>query len=147
MVSISDASPTFVYSVGLNFSFNHPEMIIFGLARQGSNILRVMMHEIKAGKSFAEPAVYDGVVVNGLIATRRVHPSQHEFYLGYAMGYCRERGRIGQLEAIQVFWPDKAGKFPFERECDELVWAAQPRLDQQVCPDVLRERRREQGTP
>jgi hypothetical protein len=65
---------------------------------------------------------------------RRMHACevdrwQHTEYLGYAMGYCRERGRIGELESLQVFWPDKAGHFPFEASCVEPIRALQPRLD------------------
>jgi hypothetical protein len=61
------------------------------------------------------------------------------------MGYCTNNGRIGELEAMQVFWPDEQGRFPFDRGCDEAVWSAQPRLDQPVLPDEARERRRSMG--
>jgi hypothetical protein len=141
-ISVSDASPSFAYSVGLMFSLKHPELIVFGVADEGHNVLRAMVEDIRGGRSFAEPRAYDGVLAQGRIATRPVHPSQHESYLGYAMGYCRERGRIGALEAVQVFWPDRTGRFLFERECDDAVWAAQPRLDHPVWPDEVRERRR-----
>ncbi len=43
----------------------------------------------------------------GEIGIRVVDETQHEFYLGYAMGYCRERGQIGKLRAVQVFWADR----------------------------------------
>ena len=145
-VSIADVSPSFVYSVGLMFSLGHPELIVFGLADEGYDVLRAMVEDIRGGRSFAEPGASEGVLAQGSIAVRPVHPSQHESYLGYAMGYCRERGRIGELEAVQVFWPDRAGRFPFERQCDEAVRAAQPRLDQQVWPDVLRKRGHGRGS-
>jgi len=138
-ISICDTRPSFVYSVGLMFSLAHPELIVFGLGDEGYNILRAMVEDIRGGRSFATPGAYDRVLSRGKIATKSVHPSQHERYLGYAMGYCRERGQIGELQAIQVFWPDRAGKFPFEHGCDEPVWAAQPRLDHPVWPDELRE--------
>jgi Sulfatase len=56
------------------------------------------------------------------IGLRRVHPTQHSLYLGFAMGYSRYTGRIGELEAIQVFWPDSGGRFPFEVGCDIGVY-------------------------
>jgi len=140
-VSVFDHSPPFVYTVGLMFTHEHPELIIFGLREEGYNVLRAMVEEIGKRKSFAEPRAYEGVLKEGFVATRTVHESQHELYLGYAMGYCRERGRMGQLRAVQVFWPDKAGRFPFERECEEGVWWAQRRIDQAIGPRELRERR------
>jgi hypothetical protein len=62
------------------------------------------------------------------VGFRRVHPTQHEFYLGFAMGYCRSIGRSGELEAMQAFWPDSHGNFPFEVGCDLAVYQLQPRL-------------------
>ncbi len=141
-ISIYDASPPFVYTVGLMFSLAHPELIVFGLGDEGYSVLRVMVEELRGGRSFAAQGAFQGVLEHGSIATRPVHQSQHETYLGSAMGYCRERGRMAELEAVQVFWPDSSGRFPFERECDEAVWAAQPRLDLPVWPDGLRESRR-----
>lgn len=129
-ILVYDVSPSFVYSVGLMFSFEHPELIIFGLDDEGRKVLRAIVEDIRSGRSFADPSAYEGVLAEGLIATRPVHPSQHERYLGYAMGYCREQGRIGELEAVQVFWPDQAGRFPFDPGCDDAVYRAQPRLDQ-----------------
>jgi hypothetical protein len=133
-ISVSDVSPPFIYTVGLMFSLAHPELIIFGLGDAGYDILSAMVEDIRAGRSFASAGKYNGVLASGEVATRPVHPSHHETYLGYAMGYCRERGRIGELQAVQVFWPDRAGRFPFERGCEESVWNAQPRLDQPATP-------------
>jgi hypothetical protein len=79
------------------------------------------------------------------VGIRLVHSTQHEFYLGFAMGYCSSQGRTGGLQAVQVFWPDKHGRLPFRPGCDERVWAAQPRLDQALGPIELRERRSGRG--
>jgi hypothetical protein len=63
------------------------------------------------------------------VGFRRVHPTQHELYLGFAMGYYRYIERTDELEAIQAFWPDGDGKFPFDVGCDSAVYQLQPRLD------------------
>lgn len=140
ILTISDYNPPFAYTVGLMFTYQHPELIIFGLRESGPNILRAAIKMIQEGKRLDARAEHDlsGVI---RIATRSVHPTQHEFYLGFAMGYCSEQGRSGGLQAVQVFWPDKQGRFPFMRGCDEQVWAAQPRLDQPLGPIELEERR------
>jgi hypothetical protein len=54
------------------------------------------------------------------------------------MGFMTNIGRIGELEAVQAFWPDGAGKFPFDVGCDLAVYALQPRLDIGLSPREVR---------
>ncbi len=143
--SISDHEPPFLYTVGLMQTCNHPEFIMFGLEADNMHALfSQLVRDIRAGRSYAEPGVYT-VNLGGdehRVGFRRVDPTQHELYLGFAMGYCRHIGRLGELEAMQVFWPDAAGKFPFEVGCDLEVYQLQPRLDIGLTPRELRKWRR-----
>ena len=43
----------------------------------------------------------------------------------------------------KAFWPDAAGKFPFEVGCDLEVYQLQPRLDIALTPEELRRWRRQ----
>lgn len=144
ILTISDHVPPFAYTVGLMFTYQHPELITLGLHQAGTDILQGLVHLIGQGKRFDAPGEYD-IVETVKIATRPVHLTQHEFYLGYAMGYCREQGQPGGLQAVQVFWPDKQGRFPFRPGCEEGVWQRQPRLDQPLGPIELEERRSGRG--
>jgi hypothetical protein len=54
------------------------------------------------------------------------------------MGFCRTVGRLGGLQAVQVFWPDAAGKFPFDVGCDPGIFRLQPRLDLPLSPSEIR---------
>jgi hypothetical protein len=146
-IAITDAWPEFVYTCGLLTQFQHPELIIFGMeARELYSILALMFEDIRnKGQSFARPDSYDGVLEGYPIAIRTVHPTQHELYLGYALGHCRHAGHIGGLKARQVFWPDKQGRFPFDVGCDPDVYRSQPRLDLEVPPSDLRAFRRRYG--
>jgi hypothetical protein len=129
-IGVFDDEPPFVYTCGLMTTFQHPEAIIFGLGSEtGHSVLSSMVHEMRRGQSFAAPGNYEGVLVDLPIAVRPVHRSQHELYLGFAMGHCRYTGNPGGLLAVQVFWPDKAGKFPFDAGCDQVARTLQPRLD------------------
>lgn len=99
-----------------------------------------MIQDIRAGRAFAQPGVYTVTLAEDhRVGIRRVHLSQHPLYLGFAMGYCTYLGRIGELEAVQVFWPDSGGKFPFEVGCDQEVYQCQPRLDIPLTPSEIRE--------
>jgi hypothetical protein len=143
--SVYDHEPPFLYSIGLMQSYDHPEFIIFGLETKDAHaILSVTIGAICAGASFRESGVHSGILEgDACVGIRRVHPTQHLLYLGYAMGYCRHLGRIGELEAVQVFWPDKNGKFPFDVGCDLDVYQRQPRLDLPLPPSEVREFRRQ----
>jgi hypothetical protein len=143
--SIYDHDPPFLFTIGLMQSWNHPELITFGLESQIAHpILSAMVRDIRAGTFFREPGTFLGVLADHYrIGIRRVHPTQHQLYLGYAMGYCRYLGRIGELEAVQVFWPDKAGKFSFEVGCDLEVFRCQPRLDLPLTPSEIAEFQRQ----
>jgi hypothetical protein len=144
--SSSDHQPPFLYTIGLMKTLNHPEFITFGLDADNAHALfSQLVWDIRANQSFAEPGVYT-VRIDGdehRVGFRRVHPTQHELYLGFAMGYCRHIGRIGELEAMQVFWPDSDGKFPFEVGCDPAVSQLQPRLDIGLTPREVRQFQRQ----
>ncbi|MDB5310878.1 MAG: hypothetical protein JWO38_5080, partial [Gemmataceae bacterium] len=56
---------------------------------------------------------------------------------------CRYIGRIGALEAVQAFWPDDNGKFPFEVDCELAVYQLQPRLDIGLTPREVRKWQRQ----
>jgi hypothetical protein len=61
------------------------------------------------------------------------------------MGYCRHIGRRGELQAVQIFWPDEAGRFPFEVGCDLDVYQCQPRLDFPLTPREIKDFERQWG--
>jgi hypothetical protein len=131
-ISVMDRPPGFVYTCGLLTTFDHPELIVFGLKERAMyDILAAMVEDLrKQFRSFSKPGIYDGVLDGGFtVATRPVLEEHHEAYLGYAMGHCRVMGKTGSMRAIQVFWPDSQRRFPFDVACDLRVVQLQPRLD------------------
>lgn len=139
--SIFDHEPPFLYTIGLMQTLDHPEMIVFGLDPENAHALfSSLVEQIRVGQSFASPQVHTLSIGRGehQVGIRRVHPTQH-LYLGFAMGYCRFIGRPGELEAVEVFWPDAKGKFPFDVGCELSVYQAQPRLDIGLTPREVRE--------
>lgn len=140
--NVSDHEPPFLYTIGLMHTLRHPEFIVFGLEPDNAYaIFSGLIHDIRAGQSYAEPNVRT-VNLGGdehRVGFRRVHPTQHPLYLGFAMGFLTNLGRIGELEAMQVFWPDSRGMFPFEAGCDLAVYQLQPRLDIGLTPQEVRE--------
>jgi hypothetical protein len=146
LANVSDHQPPFQYTIGLMETCRHPECILFGLEGGHAHALfSALIRDIRMGKSYAEPGVY-AVNIDGedwQVAFRRVHPTQHPLYLGFAMGFLTNIGRIGELEAMQAFWPDRAGKFPFDPGCALKVNQSQPRLDVALTPREVRDFQRE----
>jgi hypothetical protein len=144
--NVYDGDPPFLYTIGLMQTLGHPEFIMFGLEADNAHALFAhLVRDIRAGRSYDEADVRT-VSIGGnehWVGFRRVHPTQHELYLGFAMGYCRHIGRSGELEAMQVFWPDSTGKFPFDVDCDLDVYQLQPRLDIGLTPREVRQWRRQ----
>jgi hypothetical protein len=139
--SVNDGDPPFLYSIGLMQSYDHPELIVFGLEPDDAHALfSGLIRDIRAGKSFAKPGEYTiALGTDFQVGIRCVDPTQHPLYLGFAMGYLTNRGQIGELEAVQAFWPDSTGKFPFDAGCELGVFRCQPRLDLALTPSETRE--------
>jgi hypothetical protein len=141
LANVSDHKPPFQYTIGLMETLQHPEFILFGLeGGQGHALFSVLIGDIQAGKSFRVRGAY-AVNIGGKdfqVGFRRVHPTQHPPYLGFAMGFLTNIGHVGELQAMQAFWSDRAGKFPFDAGCELGVCEAQPRLDLGLTPREVR---------
>ena len=141
-ITIHDAEKPFAYTAGLMHTYQHPELIIFGRLKDDSGILDSLVTEIRNGRRIDEPRSYD--LLEGFpIATRPVHKTQHELYLGLAMGFLTNIGRMGELEAVQVFVPDIRGIYPFQPNCSLTVYESQPRLDIGLTKSELADWRRQ----
>lgn len=140
--NVFDHEPPFLYSIGLMQTYDHSELIVFGLDSQSAHaLLSSLVRDIRGGQSFACPGATEVRVGEEdlRVGFRVVHPTQHPLYLGFAMGYCRYIGRMGELQATQVFWPDRDDKLPFEAGCDLEVYRLQPRLDIPLTPREIRD--------
>jgi hypothetical protein len=140
--TIHDAEKPFAYTAGLMHTFQHPELILFGRLKDDSGILDSLVTEIRNGRRIDEPRSYD--LLEGFpISTRPVHKTQHELYLGFAMGFLTNIGRMGELEAVQIFVPDIRGIYPFQPNCSLTVYESQPRLDIGITKSELADWRRQ----
>lgn len=126
---------SFVYTIGLSKTFGHPEMYVVGLQVDDAiNLLRNAIEKISEGESFKTPTFFtdeDGDVVP-------VRPLLQEDV--------DENSGIGQqvlgtsFPAVQAYYPDKDGLFPWEAGCDPEYQAQLSVLravgDPPVLPDI-----------
>ena len=147
-LSIADGSPPFLYTIGLSKTFDHPELVVFGLQpREAYDLTGVLIGCIADGERLSESSRFEKTIDDDhlLIGFRNVHPTQQPLYLGYAMSFCRRIGRIDELKAMQIFWSDASGIFPFEAGCDIEVEQLQPRLDIPLSQEEIEAFEREYG--
>lgn len=113
-------NPPFTYTVGLTESYDHPELIIYGIgAETAHGILSVAVHHIEkeyeggVGKTYEAGQRYDEIL-DGYEVLFVDHPA--DFPLTAAASYYKAMGK--EWEALQLVWPDVEGKFPGEESMD-----------------------------
>lgn len=126
LVEDEDNLPGFAYTIGFQKSYNHPEIICFGLRVETLGaVLNIVKTEIKRGKVFKAgdmyPDILEGYNVTFLAIDKRNYPD----YLGYA-GWFYEGWNF---DAIQMIWPDKEGFFPWDVDFNSNFRHRQPLLD------------------
>jgi Domain of unknown function (DUF4262) len=135
----TEDSPPFLYTIGLCHTLSHPELIVFGWkADLAHSVVSAMVGDIRKGQVYSEGQRYAGVLEGHDVAVRPVHTTQHLLHFGYAVAYYRRLSGAELLSAVQVFWPDGTGQFPFERACDPRTAQRQPRMELAVLPSELR---------
>src|SRR4051794_13087001 len=103
-VGTRNAAATFVYTVGLQKSFAHPDLIMFGIAPARANgVLDVIAQRVKAG----EP-MHQGVMILGAapvpLMPRDADPERVELLVPPQLA----RGRY---DYVQIVWPDAKERF------------------------------------
>jgi hypothetical protein len=128
-IDSDNQGPSFVYSIGMMQTLNHPEIIMFGLDTSlMATVINDIGDDIRSGRPFRQPGLYEGILKNFACKIEPVHEKYHPEYLGYAMWHRRHVGHIGTLQAVQCLWPDKVGLFPGDPGCDPAIAQRQPTL-------------------
>lgn len=124
----TDDEPGFTYTIGLCATFGHPEIVIVGLSpRLAHQLSSALVDDLGKGIVCRPGQPRTDLLEGYAVDFRPVDRSHIETRLGYAMAFYRSNPSA--LTALQLFWPDKRGRFPFELECDPDVARVQPRLE------------------
>ena len=128
VVSGDDEGPGFVFTIGLFQNREHPELIVVGLPPETANgLLDILMLKIFGENERIEPfRRYDDVAKGLALVFVPVGVEHYRDYLGYANWYY---GALPKpYPALQLVWPDKGGRFPWEEGYDRAFDALQPVL-------------------
>lgn len=117
VIEQDDEGPEYIFTVGLYYSFEHPEVVIMGLPRNVMcQLLQDMVKRIQEGKRYSESNL-DNELASFPIAFRDIDISRYQADLGYATWFYKNLPT--PFPALQFVWPDKCGKFPWEDEYDK----------------------------
>ena len=116
------------YSTGLFHSYQHPEIVVFGLdSGTGSSVINVVGTLIKSGKRFFPGVEYADVLEGNDCVFREMDRHHYYEYLGYSRWFYEGDA----FPTLQLLWPDLNGKYPWDPTCSSGVVELQPLMFKQ----------------
>lgn len=127
VVSEDEYLPGFAYTIGLTKTYNHPEVIMFGLNNELMHeILNDLGAEIKNGKHFELNKDYENIISNYPVKLLEVKKEHYQDYFGYASWFYNN---TFDFPAYQLIWTDKENNYPYDNGFNENWKFKQPILD------------------
>ncbi|MFD8253764.1 DUF4262 domain-containing protein [Streptomyces werraensis] len=125
-VGAGDEAPAdWAYSIGLWHTLRSPEVCIFGLRVETMmSVLNVAGREIHNGHPLEPDQRRDDILNGYSVAVRPVHPSWYRSFFGAGIDFYQ----APPFPIMQLFWPDKEGRFPWDDRAQEYCRASQPQL-------------------
>ena len=125
-IESTDYLPSFAYSIGLKETYNHPEIICFGL---GTQLLHEIINDvaeiIKTEGKLNPSKEYKNVFQNSRAKFLQIDKRNIQDYFGVAIKYSDGN----EIEGLQLVWTDRNNKFPWEDGFEEEFKFKQPLLD------------------
>jgi hypothetical protein len=124
---VDDEGELWSYSTGLYYHYKHPEIIVFNEpTRLRQSMINAIGDRVKAGESFEPGKGYSGIIDDFDVQFRPVHSSHCWDWVNFACWFY-DNGPTS-FPLLQCFYPDMAGKFPWEPGCEQWAIDQQPLL-------------------
>ena len=129
IMAFSDTTrgPPFAYTIGLETTFQHPEIILFGL----NNDLEFMHHvlneigeRVRKGETFSHGARKKNILPGYVCVFARVPKTAYSEHLGRAIDF--HRGT--RFRAVQCIWPDPKKRLPWDERVMLPILSREPVL-------------------
>jgi hypothetical protein len=121
------ADPPFSFSIGLALNYGQAEIVIFGMdASTASRIINVVRNEAASGKKYADGDLSSDILLGLNVCFLEVPLDLYGEYLGTAIWFYRNSPR--PFPCLQLVWPDRGGRFPWQAGCDAGIRKDQPIL-------------------
>lgn len=128
-IQADNEGPSFSYSLGFYANYGQPEIILLGLPQETAHqLLNIVAIRFAGAKQPYETyKAYDDIADGMRIAFIPVARNHYPPYLGYAGWFY---GSVKtEFPALQMVWPDREGRLPWEPGYDGAFAAMQPLLD------------------
>lgn len=126
LMEATDYLPSFAYTVGLWRSYNHPEIISFGLTTTTlHSILNIGGELVKDGHNLEVGRDYDDFFENGIVQFIQVDPRNLKDYFGYGIWF----NGTSDFPALQLVWKDRNERYPWDKGFEADFKYRQPLLD------------------
>lgn len=111
---LEGVKPEFSYTIGFEKTFNHPEIIVFGLDRNVAHqILSDIACDIADGVKLQTDIKLSNVIGGDYqVMFKEVDDNAFDKYLGQAVDFYNR-----QFKAWALLWPDKNKVLPIEEGC------------------------------
>lgn len=117
--------PAYSFSIGLHESFGQAEVVVFGLpAAAAEALLEAIADDAADGKSFVADSRHEGLLQDYPVRFLAVPKAFYREYLGEAVWAYEGDG----FPALQLVWPDKQGRWPWDPAVREGFRDSQPVL-------------------
>ena len=122
-----DEGPGFSYTTGFWVSANEPEVMIFSTKGEiAHDVCWDLFRDAQSGKSLPIGARTDAVFANLPAYAFRVAKGYYRDFLGWSRWFYGG----DDFPCLQIVWPDRAGRFPWEPEFDAEFEPDQPDLSE-----------------
>ena len=126
-----DEGPGFSFTVGLWHTFAQPELLVFGLeADVAQELLNEIADQANEGMKFLADSKHDGLLQHYPARFFAVPKAFYRDYLGVAIWAYEGDG----FDAVQLVWPDKVGRWPWDAGVREVFRDRQPVLAKRESP-------------
>jgi hypothetical protein len=118
-------APGFSFTVGLWHSFQQAEVLVFGLPEEvAHDLLDSLADEAAEDKKFLPDTRHDGVLIGYPVRFVAVPKERYAERLGAAVWAYEGDG----FPCVQLVWPDKQGRWPWENAVRDGFAESQPVL-------------------
>ena len=122
-----EGRPGFLFTIGLWESYHHPEILLFGteeVPKELAVTISRIAKKVSQGQTFKNGDLISETFRQYAGAIRDIRPEWLPSFLGTATTYYEG----SNFPAIQLYWPDKDGLYPWQSGFDPNLFSLQPLL-------------------